>query len=568
MTALVQVRRGPARGAGDRADAAHGARVLLVGYEDRDNLGLRYLLSSLRGAGCDAELLRYSSDPAPLVARASADRPVVIGFSLIFQYMAPDFGSVIKALRAAGVASHVTVGGHYPSFSPEEVLAGIPGLDSVVRFEGEVTLVELVRRVAAGEEWRGLDGLAWRDGDLVTSAPLREPIHALDDLPMPDRASYDYESERMPTAAILGSRGCPWDCTFCSIRPFYEAQGGALRRFRDPARVVEEMAALHRDRGVSLFLFQDDDFLGGGRKAKQWACAIADGVVEAGLAGRIAWKISARSDEIDEDTVAHMMRGGLTHVYMGVEAGDPDDLVDMRKRMTPSAHFEAGRVLRGLGLSFDFGFMLLQPYSTLARVRNNVTFLDEFVGDGYTVAGFCRMLPYAGTPIATRLREEGRLLGSPFQPDYRFLDPKLDVFYDWMVETFYERNFTDRGLNHIFRAGLFEARLRLAERPMPGYLRGLLEQLCAWGNRLAVTTLRAAIDHIEATELAELERDRSFLRMLTAHEHREEQRIVREVSELFELHLRAQPEVQRQFSDIRPIGSFERTWTHSDRPST
>ncbi|NNK48642.1 MAG: B12-binding domain-containing radical SAM protein, partial [Gemmatimonadetes bacterium] len=262
-----------------------GTHVLLVGYEDRDNLGIRYLLSSLQRSGYSGDIVRYSSDPARLIDRAREDQPLVIGFSLIFQYMAPDFGQVITALREAGVATHITIGGHYASFDPEEILQRIPGLDSVTRFEGEVTLVELVDRLASMQDWRNIAGIAYRDGNEVKCNPLRAPISNLDELPRPDRASYDYESEPLPTAAILGSRGCPWDCTFCSIRPFYEAQGGTLRRFRKPEEVVAEMLELYQERGIYLFLFQDDDFLAGSRRAQKWACRIADGIIDAGLAG-------------------------------------------------------------------------------------------------------------------------------------------------------------------------------------------------------------------------------------------------------------------------------------------
>jgi anaerobic magnesium-protoporphyrin IX monomethyl ester cyclase len=80
--------------------------------------------------------------------------------------------------------------------------------------------------------------------------------------------------------------------------------------------------------------------------------------------------------------------------------------------------------------------MLLEPYSTITTVRNNIAFLDRFVGDGWTVAGFCRTLPYTGTPLKHQLEAEGRLLGTAFEPDYNFLDPRLDLFYDWMLLTF------------------------------------------------------------------------------------------------------------------------------------
>lgn len=561
MSELVALRR--PSGAAPRPQPS-ARPILLVGYEDRDNLGLRYLLSALRAAGHRAEIVRYDSDPSALIARAEADPPLLIGFSLIFQYMTPDFGAVIAQLRARGIDCHITVGGHYPSFDAAEVLRGIPGLDSVVRFEGEATLVELAGLCDRGEDWRGIAGIATRAGDQVTLNPLRAPVDDLDTLPRPDRASYDYESERLPTAAILGSRGCPWDCTFCSIRPFYEAQGGPLRRFRKPEAVVAEMVELYQTRKVSLFLFQDDDFLAGGRRAREWGCAIADGIVAAGLAGKIAWKMSCRSDEVHEETMERLKRGGLTHVYMGVEAGDPDDLIDMRKRTTAESHLRAGAILRRVGLSFDFGFMLLQPGSTLARVRNNARFLADFVGDGYSVAGFCRMLPYAGTPMKDRLAAEGRLRGSAFQPDYTFLDPKLDLFYEWMVETFYRRNFTDQGLSHVFRAALFEARLQLADNPMPPFVRELLQHLCGWCNRVAIDVVLRAVEHLEATPLEEARRDRRLLRALTEHERAEEDRIFGEVSELYDLFLRTQPEVKRQFSDLRPVGSFERTYTFAE----
>ena len=121
-------------------------------------------------------------------------------------------------------------------------------------------------------------------------------------------------------------------------------------------------------------------------------------------------------------------------------------------------------MFRKLNMSFDFGYMVLEPYSTFESVRSGIDFLDEFVGDGWTVATFCRTLPYAGTPIADKLRAEGRLLGSQFDPDYNFLDPRLDHFYDWMLHTFHRRNFTDAGLCHILRGLQFELHLDVAGR--------------------------------------------------------------------------------------------------------
>jgi radical SAM superfamily enzyme YgiQ (UPF0313 family) len=532
-------------------------KVLLLGFQDQDNLGLRYLMSAVNASGHQAFIMTYGSDPEPILRRIRRDRPDVVGFSLIFQYMAPDFGSMIKALRDAGVTGHFTMGGHYASFEPAEILRQTPGLDSVVRFDGELTLVKILNCLGAGTDWRTLPGIAFRtDQDEVVVAPLAKVVEDLDILPRPDRNSIDYEGHPMPTASVLGSRGCPWDCSFCSIRPFYESQGGSLRRLRKPREVVDEMLDLHINRKVPIFLFQDDDFLAGGKNAKLWAMEIADLIAASGFANDMVFKISCRSDEIDEEILTRLMAGGLTHVYMGVESGDEEGLINMSKRMKPEAHMRAGRILKKLGLSFDFGFMMVDPFSTIRSIRQNLSFLEEFIGDGWTVAPFCRMLPYAGTPVKRRLEAEGRLLGTPFEPDYKFLDAKLDLFYEWMIATFYQRNFTNQGLCHMFRGLLFEAHLRLPDRNrVSDAQREYLHHLTSVCNRVACYTLRCAVDHIEATPLSELERDPRYLEGLTAHERREENRLTNEVEQYYHW-------VHQDNSELPgPVGGFEKSWT-------
>jgi hypothetical protein len=197
----------------------------------------------------------------------------------------------------------------------------------------------------------------------------------------------------------------------------------------------------------------------------------------------------------------------------------------------------------------------MDPYSTIDSIRNNIAFLEEFVGDGWSVAPFCRMLPYAGTPIKRQLESEGRLLGTPFEPDYQFLDPRLDLFYDWMIATFHRRNFTTEGLCHLLRYSLFEARLRLpgASR-VTSAERAEIQCIAAMCNGLACNTLRAAIEHVAARSIEELTENREFLAGLAALEQREEARLHREY-ENYQLRLDA-----RRSAKVE--GGFNRTWTH------
>jgi radical SAM superfamily enzyme YgiQ (UPF0313 family) len=287
-----------------------------------------------------------------------AERPDVVGFSLIFQYMVPQFAAVIRALRAAGVQAHFTIGGHYASFEPAELLRHIPELDSVVRFEGEDTLSEIVERFDHPSLWRTIPGIAWLDhGKTVLNLPRQGRTH-VDDFPEPDRRDIDYRRQELPTASVLASRGCPWKCSFCSIITFYEANGTTGRRRRNPTKVVDEVEHLVRGRGARLILFQDDDFLAGGTEAKAWAKAVACDIVRRGLEQEMRWKIACRSDEIRADLLAPLAAAGLCHVYMGVESGDETSLVSLNKHLKPDVHLRAGAILRELDISFDFGSLV------------------------------------------------------------------------------------------------------------------------------------------------------------------------------------------------------------------
>ena len=509
------------------------ARVLLVAFEDQDNLGVRYLASFLRKHGHEATIVAFGN-AAPVIEAAARIDPDIIGFSLIFQYMVPEFREAIAELRAAGTRAHVTVGGHYASFEPGALLTAIPDLDSVVRFEGEETLLELAETIVTGGDWHSIAGLAFRgdDGGAVLTAS-RQGTRTLDDYPWPDRDDIRYEEQEMPTASILGSRGCPWQCSFCSIITFYEGNGTKGRRRRNPIDVVDEMEHLHRDRGVEVLLWQDDDFLGGGRDAVRWAHTVAAESIRRGLHHSLRWKISCRSDEAKRASLEPLVEAGLTHVYLGVESGDADDLRDLNKRLLPDVHLRAGEALRDLGLSFDFGFMLLQPWSTVTSVRNNIHFLRAFAGDGYTGATFCRMLPYVGTAAEKRLRDEDRLFEHDLRADYLFLDPRLDTFYSWMLQTFACRNF-DTGNTLGWLCSLtFESCIDLPHRPASRAFRKAVQAATAANNRTAFDILESGLDYVERA--VEPSPGDDFLQMLKAIYHDHDSRTRADIEALKEM---------------------------------
>jgi len=404
--------------------------AVLIGFQEQGNLGVGYLASTLARRGFTTQILDFRQERESILKAIKSAQPQLVGFSLIFQYYAPQFRELASYLRDKGIDCHFTAGGHYPSLRSETVLDSVPQLDSVVRFEGEITLLELMERLAEQQDWHDLMGIASRDGDRIVLNPPRPLIADLDELPFPARpleSSLTVLGKRI--APILGSRGCSRDCSFCSIRQFYGQAPGKKVRVRKPAKVVEEMRTLYDETGASIFLFQDDDFPVWGAFGRRWTEQFIEALRAQGLYGRVIWKISCRCDEIEPELFSRMRDAGLYVVYLGIESGNSAGLQTLNKKLTSEQSLHATDVLREIGLPYSYGFMLFDPSSTFDSVRENVAFLRRITAGGAVPAVMTRMLPYAGTPIEATLAKEGRLRGSVENPDYDFFDRRLNSYF-------------------------------------------------------------------------------------------------------------------------------------------
>ena len=199
-------------------------------------------------------------------------------------------------------------------------------------------------------------------------------------------------------------------------------------RIRKAEKVVEEMQHLHRRRGIRVFLFQDDDFPVWSARGRRWARELTDRLHDSGLAERTLWKISCRAEYVEPELFSMLRDAGLFLVYLGLESGNAEGLRVLRKELSTEQSLEAVDTLKHLGVSANFGFMLFDPSSSFATVRENVDFLREIAGDGHSSVTFGRMMPYEGTASRDRLQQEGRLKGSIASPDYDFYDRRLNDY--------------------------------------------------------------------------------------------------------------------------------------------
>lgn len=495
--------------------------ILLTGYEDEENLGLRSIAAFLIKNNVQTVIEPFHpSLKEKLLERICVEKPQIVGFSLIFQSMLFEFADLIAYLRQNRISSHFTMGGHFPTLKWKETLETIPGLTSVVRHEGEHTLLELYQKLDQPDSWERIKGIAYRRNGKIRVTPPRPLIRDLDLLPPPVRSDSVMTHRGLGICSMLASRGCYYNCSFCSIHQFYREPPGPMRRTRSPSNVVEEMEYLFKTRGVRIFIFKDDDLCTKGRTQQKWIEDFANELRRRNLADKILWRISCRVDEVDTELMEMLKDVGLTWLYLGIESGSNQGLKTFNKHYTVNDIFKALDILQELEIHFDYGFMILHPDSTMDSITENIAFLRTMCKDGQAIVHFTKTFPYAGTPIAERMKEEGRLKGTMASPDYTFNDKRLELLQYFLSRTFHSRNFDRDGLVNQLQMIAFDT--IFCERFFPDtygcrYAEEIRE-LTRQSNELALETMNLAVKFMENRSYQEILDDQHVLQYLTQRE--------------------------------------------------
>lgn len=412
--------------------------VTLIGIVEFDNLGLCYLASMLSEKGFSAQIIDFRKDKKSILEEIIKSDPIVVGFSVVYENYIDEFSFLANYLRKAGVGCHFTAGGHYASLRTDELFEFIPSLDSVVRFEGEYTFVELVDNISSGKGITNIKGLAYKKNSKIITTPLRPLEINIDKFPFPERSLTLKEyvlGKKFST--ILAGRGCIYDCSYCSTHEFFKKASGPIKRIRNPEMVAEEMEYLYCNHNCSVFLFMDDDFPVKTNQGSEWIEKFCHCLDKKGLKNKVIWKINCRPDEIEYNLFSLMKSYGLFLVFLGLEDGTDSGLRRLNKHMTVENSIRGINILKKIGVGFDFGFMLFQPSTTFSSLIENLKFLRLICGDGYTPVNFLKVLPYYETRIEKELKASGRLKGNPGMLDYDFQEKSINEFYKFINNSFF-----------------------------------------------------------------------------------------------------------------------------------
>lgn len=394
-------------------------------------LGLELVAAAVRKAGHDVRLIDLQvENHAAYLRLIKSWQPDVIGFSCNYLANVPEILDLAKASKQILPRVRVVIGGHSASFTAEELLEHSRGaVDCVLKGEGETTAVRLMEAVSAGgkptsaEEasFSQVPGCVSRDGE----GPPTAFVRSLDDLLpardlLPKRRKY-FIGMLDPCASIEFSRGCPWDCTFCSAWTFY----GRSYRVKSTEAIVDELRSV-REPGV--FIVDDVAFV----QAKH-GMEIGETIAREGI--HKEYYLETRGDVLlrNKEVFEFWSKIGLKYMFLGVEAIDEEGLKKHRKRVTRLKNLEAVEYARSLGVAVSINLIVDPDWDRerFQQIREWCLAVPELVTISVNT-------PYPGTES---WRTEARGL---ITRDYRLFDIQHSVlptrlplrdFYEEMVTT-------------------------------------------------------------------------------------------------------------------------------------
>lgn len=358
-------------------------------------LGLMYMAAALERGGHRVEILdalvghfqprrvgrgtHYGLPWERIRTEVERRQPEVVGIGNPFSTQVENAILTARTVKEVNSTTPVVVGGPHVTVSPAQFLEAAPWVDVVVRGEGEYTMLELVDRLESQRELEDIQGISWRKNGKVRLNPPRAPIVALDKLPYPAYHLVDMESYLNPgklryrstrfkrEVSLITSRGCPYNCIFCSIHPLM----GAKWRGYSATHVLDHIEHLITQYGVQHIHFEDDNLTLNRKRFDE----ILEGIVARGL--KFLWDTpnGIRAEGLTLERLAKMKQTGCAAIRVGVESGNQGVLEHIvGKRLQLEEVVQAARNCKQARVRMEGFYVIGFPGETKQNMGQTIDF--------------------------------------------------------------------------------------------------------------------------------------------------------------------------------------------------
>ena len=372
-------------------------------------LGIGYIAAVLRMNGfedlrvVDSPALKYGFEDVRREVRKFQPDIVAITAKTPLIRKAARVAEIVKAESGATVV----LGGIHPSSMPDQC-AQIPGIDVVVRGEGEYGMLDLAKAVRDNvpkEEWKKIAGITYRYGGKTISTLPRPPIADLDTLPFPawdlfpvgKKGAYkQHVGEMEDFMTMVTSRGCPWQCIYCENS--MDALFGRTYRYRSAENTVREVETILDRYGSKEIVFYDDLFTVNQPRVRKF-CNL---IIKKGL--KFNWKIESRVDLVTPDLLALMKKAGCSEIAYGVETGSEVILKEIHKQSSLPQAVKAFKMTKEAGIDSLAYMMIGFPSETRKTINMTIQFAKSLNPD---YVEWAIATPYPKTLLHELAKKEG-----------------------------------------------------------------------------------------------------------------------------------------------------------------
>ena len=319
----------------------------------------------------------------------------------------------------------ITIGGGvHPTLSPEETIA-LPGLDVICRGEGEYALLELCDHLQAGKEPTGIAGLWFSRNGGVERNPVRPLIADLSTLPPPMRAIrtvYSYNERSVKDVAFfMGSRGCPYRCTYCcndAIRSVFPDHS-KYYRLKPVDGIISELRDHIERNPKTKFISFYDDVLMGNKKWFESFCERYRAKIDIGCFMTGRWEL------LTERTIPLLKKIRCYFILIGVEVGNEElRCKTLQRNQKTEMMMERAEILRKNRVRYGLYTMVGLPTETLENALETVKLTVKLKGN-LMISHHSIFFPFPGTPLSDLCKTQGFI--SDRKVDSYFDDTRLDM---------------------------------------------------------------------------------------------------------------------------------------------
>lgn len=335
-----------------------------------------------------------------------------VGVSCMFSHEWPLTRTVITELRRALPNATIIAGGEHITAIPEFCLADCPALDYCVVGEGEATIVDLVASLDAGRPIAAVSGIVYREDSRTIRTSKRERIRCVDDITPPAwdlvplvnylEHGFGFGVNRGRSIPVLASRGCPYECTFCSNPLMWTTRWTA----RSPDMLLAEMRGYREQYQIENFDFYDLTAI----VRRDWIVDFCQKIIGSGL--HFTWQLPSgtRSEAIDGEVARLLYDSGCRNVSYAPESGSPAVLKRIKKKVALGRMKDSMRAAVKSGLNVKANIILGFPSETHSEVWETLKFLVEMALIGVYDTSISPFSPYPGSELFDDLRRRGRIV--------------------------------------------------------------------------------------------------------------------------------------------------------------